>query len=535
MLFYKLSKYGVPRKLISLLKAVYKNPLGVLNFQGHKSEPLEMGIGLRQGCVLSPVLFSLFIADLGREMEESELGVTLHLSRIVGCHFADDMALVAETEAQMELILKLTGDYAATWKIEFSGPKSFIITFGRQPGNKKWILVTTPIREVSGRAEPVIIGELKMGKYLGLLLQGGGPLYRLHVQAMISKARSSTNLLKQICEDLLNPNTHVTVLWKAYCRSKFMYGCEIACIPKCDMKRLNVEQRKALRCVLHLPYHTNNLILLAETGIESITEFVVQQKLGYLKYLMQHTRGRWVYDALVVQEQWLVEDGGVLNDEGYMTVPENGFTAGQYFLKDLAAMLRDLGTEYKINLPLPMIDSQVTATSAKIVAGRLAYLDREIRLVNRGAGYEAEMTNKDYYNTETQNIWFRARMGALVSGTEAKKYCILCGLQKPLNLHMLLQCPVLNKGLYGRDDIRFVYITKLVKSLGLNGLLSFKLNFYIREIVNDWLKERLSEYYNTKPLKLMELSSVMKCYVDLPCQYSTEKIELLRRIRHLPY
>ena len=61
-----------------------------------------MKVGLRQGCTMSPILWALYIADLGREIEQSNLGINIgtndNTKNISGLFFADDMLLFAETE-----------------------------------------------------------------------------------------------------------------------------------------------------------------------------------------------------------------------------------------------------------------------------------------------------------------------------------------------------------------------------------------------------------------------------------------------------
>ena len=61
--------------------------------------------GLRQGSVLSLLLYSIFMMDLVEELEESGDGVRVEETYCGMLIFADDMAIMAETEEAMGRML----------------------------------------------------------------------------------------------------------------------------------------------------------------------------------------------------------------------------------------------------------------------------------------------------------------------------------------------------------------------------------------------------------------------------------------------
>ncbi len=85
-----------------------------------------MEIGLCQGCVLSPILFAIFISDLGDELVCSGLGVKINDITIPGMMFADDIMLVGDDD-DMRKLCEIVANYAICNKLEFSGAKSMII------------------------------------------------------------------------------------------------------------------------------------------------------------------------------------------------------------------------------------------------------------------------------------------------------------------------------------------------------------------------------------------------------------------------
>ena len=53
--------YGLPDRLIQVVKNLYKNSLCAVNISGTLSNWLKVILGVRQGCLLSPLLFAIVI------------------------------------------------------------------------------------------------------------------------------------------------------------------------------------------------------------------------------------------------------------------------------------------------------------------------------------------------------------------------------------------------------------------------------------------------------------------------------------------
>lgn len=63
-LFYKLSNMGVSTKFVTVLKHLYTNTSAKVYFNGMVSEEFGMEMGVKQGCLLSPLLSSLMLNDM---------------------------------------------------------------------------------------------------------------------------------------------------------------------------------------------------------------------------------------------------------------------------------------------------------------------------------------------------------------------------------------------------------------------------------------------------------------------------------------
>ena len=90
-LWYKLWDMGVKGSMWYVIKKMYESSKTVVLLEWEKSNRFKIEKGLAQGCSLSPILFSVFINDLLKEVKQTGLGIQLSSSKTVGgMLFADD-------------------------------------------------------------------------------------------------------------------------------------------------------------------------------------------------------------------------------------------------------------------------------------------------------------------------------------------------------------------------------------------------------------------------------------------------------------
>ena len=95
-------------------------------------------MGLRQGCVLSPLLFFLYINSLAVELKNEACGVCCRGSIVPGLLYANDTSLFGEDEVQLKRALMVLKKWCNEWGVEikFNVKKSGIAHF-RSKGVKR--------------------------------------------------------------------------------------------------------------------------------------------------------------------------------------------------------------------------------------------------------------------------------------------------------------------------------------------------------------------------------------------------------------
>ena len=110
--------------------------------------------GVRQGAILSPLLYSIFVDNLLISLSSSSFGVKIDDIFCGALMYADDLALIAGSESDLQHMLDIASSYAKSWKYSFNATKSSVLVLGeasrsralRRP-TRHWLIQGSPIPE----------------------------------------------------------------------------------------------------------------------------------------------------------------------------------------------------------------------------------------------------------------------------------------------------------------------------------------------------------------------------------------------------
>ena len=102
---------GISGKMWRVVRNLYQEVGSCVRLGKEKTDWFSLEVGLRQGCILSPVLFAVFIDRLAEEVKKvggaryGEIMLSLLL-------FADDIVLVADSPKVLQKMLNVVYKYS---------------------------------------------------------------------------------------------------------------------------------------------------------------------------------------------------------------------------------------------------------------------------------------------------------------------------------------------------------------------------------------------------------------------------------------
>ena len=91
--------------------------------------PLCCNHGIKQGGVLSPYLFAVYLDELSIQLGSARVGCTVGNMVVNHLMFADDISVFRPSISGLQCLLNICGDYAAEHKITFNCNKTIGVLF----------------------------------------------------------------------------------------------------------------------------------------------------------------------------------------------------------------------------------------------------------------------------------------------------------------------------------------------------------------------------------------------------------------------
>ena len=98
--------------------------MALLNGNNPYSSEFRITCGTRQGSIISPKLFNIFINDLLVEIKHTDVDFRIESEIINSLDYADDVTRMATMVCGLQRLIDIRNDYAKLWRFNFGQHKS---------------------------------------------------------------------------------------------------------------------------------------------------------------------------------------------------------------------------------------------------------------------------------------------------------------------------------------------------------------------------------------------------------------------------
>ena len=231
-----------------LLAFIYTKQLCRINWANSISESFTAQNGVKQGGVLSPLLFNIYIDILLQRLKDS--GIGCHIGTMfMGCiAYADDIVLLSPSLSSLNEMLSICDTYSKDFNITFNASKSKLVVFGKNRCN------------VNVKFQGSVIPQTDREKHVGNLIGTDPGLEMCIIQSACNDLYGKVNLLFR---QLGNINCSTLYqLFKNFCMS--FYGCQLWNFSSAKLlEPVYIAWRKCVRRIFKLSNMTHcNLVHL---------------------------------------------------------------------------------------------------------------------------------------------------------------------------------------------------------------------------------------------------------------------------------
>ena len=297
--------YGIGGKVLKGIMSFYDGSRACVRVGGTESECFGVNVGLRQGCVMSPWLFNVYMDGVVREVYSRTHGRGVKLRNESGNEwvlsqllFADDTALVADSAEQLQALVREFGRVCERRKLRVNVDKSKVMVAGRDAGPLSLNI------QLNGDS----LEEVQSFKYLGSCFSSDGGV-KEDVSMRVGEGMRTFGAMKRLW-NVRSVNVRAKrELYERVVVPTVMYGSEAWGLRVEERRKLDVMEMRCLRsmCGVTRMDRLRNEVVRERVGVdEKLSERVDRKVLkwyGHVERMSGERLTKRVYRSEVEGER----------------------------------------------------------------------------------------------------------------------------------------------------------------------------------------------------------------------------------------
>ena len=295
ILWKKLEGFGFGGDFLASLKAIYTGDSVQAVVNGVSTRPVFLRRGLRQGCSLSPMLFALYVADMGQAVTLSAEGFRVGNTVVSGLLFADDLVVVARDADGLLRLLSLVKRHADLLRMDINTgkDKSEVVSPDGGPGDLWQVL------DDNGEAVLSLRQVIKY-KYLGSMTMCSMHKVGLEKQkACINKAHKYKGSCIYMSREGPDVVDMTVATWCNIAIPSILFGTEMVPFSETTILEIERTQNQVAKYALGVPISTAGVCAQIELGLKPFRQVLYEHQLKYYARLLQLDDCRWAKQALL--------------------------------------------------------------------------------------------------------------------------------------------------------------------------------------------------------------------------------------------
>jgi len=238
--------------------------------------------GVKQGGVLSPVLFCVYLDVLLVALSKAGVGCYVGSVFVGALAYADDLVLIAPSATALRKLLSICDTYAHEYSMSFNAQKSKCLVI--LPRTRRFLapLLNDCRFQIGGNNMEMVSSYCHLGHIVTSNLDDSLDI--------INRQSSFTGQVNSLLCSFGDLSCDVKIrLFRSYCFS--LYGCELWDLSSCQLSDFCARWRKCVRRILNLPLQTHCYLLPLLCGCLSVFEEICRRILNFVKSCLCHQSG----------------------------------------------------------------------------------------------------------------------------------------------------------------------------------------------------------------------------------------------------